>query len=166
MPQVETTEAWSQEEQGFGASDIPPPHAASVRMGVVGGYCLQQISDSHCYFRWGALLLSPDVSSSRGDRIGFGLLFSPKGPRCRQSCVSGGGSVPEPVRSLLFSPEPLLPSPARPRTISNIDMKLELVPAWVINFMSRQLAGSGYKLFQEVPPPSPPSPPTPPTLRA
>ncbi|MCO5605026.1 hypothetical protein L7F22_059203 [Adiantum nelumboides] len=35
------------------------------------------------------------------------------------------------------------------RTVVNIDMKLDLVPPWLINFISRQLTGLGFKLFQK-----------------
>lgn len=35
------------------------------------------------------------------------------------------------------------------RTISSIDMKVDVVPPSVINFLSRQLAGNGFILFQE-----------------
>ncbi|KAI5072645.1 hypothetical protein GOP47_0012751 [Adiantum capillus-veneris] len=34
------------------------------------------------------------------------------------------------------------------RTIANLDIKLDLVPPWLINFMSRQLIGLGFKLYQ------------------
>lgn len=36
------------------------------------------------------------------------------------------------------------------RSIMKVDLKLDFVPPWIINFMSRQLAGQGYKLFQKV----------------
>eukprot|EP00271_Cylindrocystis_brebissonii_P015727 TRINITY_DN38711_c0_g1_i1.p1 TRINITY_DN38711_c0_g1~~TRINITY_DN38711_c0_g1_i1.p1 ORF type:complete len:649 (+),score=95.95 TRINITY_DN38711_c0_g1_i1:1030-2976(+) len=71
-------------ETGYGPNDVPPP-GSNVRMGVTGGYLLQQISPTQCFFR----------------------------------------------------------------TISNIDMKLDMVPSWVINFLSRQLAGNGFNLLQE-----------------
>jgi hypothetical protein len=35
------------------------------------------------------------------------------------------------------------------RTVVDLDMKLDLVPPWLINFMARQLAGHGYKLYQK-----------------
>jgi len=35
------------------------------------------------------------------------------------------------------------------RAIANMDMKLDFVPPWLINFMSRQLIGSGHKLYQK-----------------
>jgi hypothetical protein len=31
-----------------------------------------------------------------------------------------------------------------------MDIKLDFVPPWLINFMSRQLIGSGHKLYQKV----------------
>uniref|UniRef100_A0A2P2MCP4 Uncharacterized protein MANES_09G043100 n=2 Tax=Rhizophora mucronata TaxID=61149 RepID=A0A2P2MCP4_RHIMU len=36
------------------------------------------------------------------------------------------------------------------RTIANIDMKLDFVPPFLINFISRQLIGSGFRLYQKV----------------
>jgi hypothetical protein len=44
----------------------------------------------------------------------------------------------------------IAPSQCYFRTIADIDLKLALVPAWVINFISRQLAGLGLKLFEKV----------------
>lgn len=35
------------------------------------------------------------------------------------------------------------------RAIANMDIKLDFVPPWLINFMSRQLIGSGHKLYQK-----------------
>ncbi|XP_024524733.1 uncharacterized protein LOC9655518 [Selaginella moellendorffii] len=35
------------------------------------------------------------------------------------------------------------------RTLVNMDIKLDFVPPWVINFITRQLVGSGYKLYQK-----------------
>jgi hypothetical protein len=31
-----------------------------------------------------------------------------------------------------------------------MDIKLDFVPPWLINFISRQLIGSGHKLYQKV----------------
>lgn len=36
------------------------------------------------------------------------------------------------------------------RTIISMDMKLDFVPPWMINFISRQVAGQGLKLYQKV----------------
>ncbi|OEL32166.1 hypothetical protein BAE44_0006814 [Dichanthelium oligosanthes] len=36
------------------------------------------------------------------------------------------------------------------RAIANMDIKLDFVPPWLINFISRQLIGSGHKLYQKV----------------
>jgi hypothetical protein len=35
------------------------------------------------------------------------------------------------------------------RAVANMDIKLDFVPPWLINFMSRQLIGSGHKLYQK-----------------
>ncbi|CAN6381524.1 unnamed protein product [Urochloa humidicola] len=35
------------------------------------------------------------------------------------------------------------------RAIANMDIKLDFVPPWFINFISRQLIGSGHKLYQK-----------------
>ncbi|TVU24886.1 hypothetical protein EJB05_27350 [Eragrostis curvula] len=35
------------------------------------------------------------------------------------------------------------------RAIANMDIKLDFVPPWLINFISRQLIGSGHKLYQK-----------------
>ncbi|KAJ7546653.1 hypothetical protein O6H91_08G049100 [Diphasiastrum complanatum] len=35
------------------------------------------------------------------------------------------------------------------RTVLDLDIKLDFVPPWLINFISRQLVGLGYKLFQK-----------------
>jgi hypothetical protein len=37
------------------------------------------------------------------------------------------------------------------RATYNMDIKLDFVPASLINFVSRQLVASGHKLFQKVP---------------
>jgi hypothetical protein len=36
------------------------------------------------------------------------------------------------------------------RFIAEVDIKLDLVPPSLINFMSRQLLGNGFKLFKKV----------------
>lgn len=36
------------------------------------------------------------------------------------------------------------------RTIANMDIKLDFVPPAFINFVSRQLIGSGFKLYKKV----------------
>lgn len=36
------------------------------------------------------------------------------------------------------------------RTIANMDIKLDFVPPSLINFISRQLVGSGFRLYQKV----------------
>lgn len=36
------------------------------------------------------------------------------------------------------------------RTIANLDIKLDFVPPAFINFVSRQLIGSGFKLYKKV----------------
>lgn len=36
------------------------------------------------------------------------------------------------------------------RTIANMDVKLDFVPPSLINFISRQLIGNGFRLFQKV----------------
>jgi len=38
------------------------------------------------------------------------------------------------------------------RIVVDLDMKLDLVPPWLINFIARQLVGHGYKLYQKVTP--------------
>eukprot|EP00249_Psilotum_nudum_P021833 c28273_g1_i2 orf=573-1886(-) len=35
------------------------------------------------------------------------------------------------------------------RTITNLDIKLDFIPAWLINFVSRQLIGHGFRLYQK-----------------
>eukprot|EP00250_Pteridium_aquilinum_P012576 c20810_g1_i1 orf=153-1841(+) len=35
------------------------------------------------------------------------------------------------------------------RTVANIDIKLDFVPPWIINFISRQLIGLGFNLYQK-----------------
>ncbi|PWZ38767.1 putative prefoldin subunit 2 [Zea mays] len=35
------------------------------------------------------------------------------------------------------------------RAVANMDIKLDFVPPWLINFISRQLIGSGHKLYQK-----------------
>lgn len=35
------------------------------------------------------------------------------------------------------------------RTVANLDIKLDFVPPWVINFISRQLIGLGFKLYEK-----------------
>lgn len=36
------------------------------------------------------------------------------------------------------------------RTVANLDIKLEFIPPWLINFISRQLIGLGFKLYQKI----------------
>lgn len=36
------------------------------------------------------------------------------------------------------------------RTIANMDIKLDFVPPWLINFVSRQLIGTGFKLYKKI----------------
>ncbi|RVW23612.1 hypothetical protein CK203_095820 [Vitis vinifera] len=36
------------------------------------------------------------------------------------------------------------------RTIANMDIKLDFVPPSLINFISRQLVGSGFRLYQKI----------------
>ncbi|KAL8152384.1 hypothetical protein V2J09_010144 [Rumex salicifolius] len=36
------------------------------------------------------------------------------------------------------------------RTIASMDVKLDFVPPWLINFMSRQLIGTGFKLYKKI----------------
>uniref|UniRef100_A0A7N0UNU0 START domain-containing protein n=1 Tax=Kalanchoe fedtschenkoi TaxID=63787 RepID=A0A7N0UNU0_KALFE len=35
------------------------------------------------------------------------------------------------------------------RTMGSIDLKLDYVPSWLVNFMARQLIGSGFKLYKK-----------------
>jgi hypothetical protein len=36
------------------------------------------------------------------------------------------------------------------RLVCDLDMKLDFVPPWLINFIARQLVGHGHKLYQKV----------------
>lgn len=64
---------------------IPAEENGMVRMGVVGGFALQKVTNGRCYFR----------------------------------------------------------------TIGTMDLKLDYVPTWLVNFMARQLIGSGFKLYKK-----------------
>ncbi|CAM8880321.1 unnamed protein product [Rhodiola kirilowii] len=70
---------------GISKEMIPAEENGMVRMGVVGGFALQKVTNGRSYFR----------------------------------------------------------------TMGSMDFKLDYVPSWVINFMARQLIGSGFKLYKK-----------------
>uniref|UniRef100_A0A7N0V6W0 START domain-containing protein n=1 Tax=Kalanchoe fedtschenkoi TaxID=63787 RepID=A0A7N0V6W0_KALFE len=70
---------------GIAKEMIPAEENGMVRMGLVGGFALQKVTNDRSYFR----------------------------------------------------------------TIGSIDLKLDYVPSWIVNFMARQLIGSGFKLYKK-----------------
>ncbi|KAH7295355.1 hypothetical protein KP509_27G043600 [Ceratopteris richardii] len=80
------------------------------------------------------------------------LLHSfPETEECNK--VSG---IPDPLPNIVrmelvggFALQRVSPEQSYFRTVANLDIKLEFVPPWLINFISRQLIGLGYKLYQK-----------------
>ncbi|CAM8952119.1 unnamed protein product [Rhodiola kirilowii] len=70
---------------GIAKEIIPAEENGQVRMGLVGGFALQKVTNDRCYFR----------------------------------------------------------------TTGSLDFKLSYVPSWLVNFVARQLIGSGFKLYKK-----------------
>ncbi|CAI7776787.1 unnamed protein product [Closterium sp. NIES-54] len=123
-------------------SAIPAIAPGCVRMSVGGGFAGQALGGGRSYFR-GAYTLDMKFDLMPPWLINF---------VARQ--LAGSGYHQRPLHAFLSLPHPLpVSAPSSPLLSSpnsgacTLDMKFDLMPPWLINFVARQLAGAGYHLL-------------------
>ncbi|KAL5999391.1 hypothetical protein ACLOJK_040851 [Asimina triloba] len=130
---------------GFTCDGIPEARDI-VRIDMAGGMALMRMGSNKSYFR-SSLSFVNSISSIRRSAMAQNVYIGHKAsPLAKTLCyfvLIGSSLIDEDgsgltLAFLYFS-----------RTIANFDVKLDFLPAAFINFVSRQLIGSGFKLFQK-----------------